>query len=307
MPKKKKKVESLDSTMMLIQIDKFCTDFDKSMKKSIRADLKKAGIALAAVGTVVVGSIIFKNPLITSIGMGAFALGAIVKNTKDLIKMDKEITREIKKQDSHIVELNDGEDKTPEQVLDKDIITKRGEDFYSPALQAVIERDKNYKESEDAKKYREALEKQQGKTEKTESKIRLVENNNLSKEDAIEQLVYEIDTYLKAYNLPPMKIRNEEWDIFFEICFEFFKAHNMELQFYSYTSEICKYALSNVLLNGREDLTITDFINGVDFLRFTDIPKKTVEGLKNNLNSKLYKRNVINLMNYIDSDGRKGR
>ena len=67
MPKKKKKVESLDLTMMLIQVDKFCTDFDKSMKKSIRADLKRAGIALAAVGSFVVGSIVFKNPLITSI------------------------------------------------------------------------------------------------------------------------------------------------------------------------------------------------------------------------------------------------
>ena len=48
-------------------------------------------------------------------------------------------------------------------------------------------------------------------------------NPILDKNETMMQIVREIEIYEYAYKLPPLEIKNEEWDVFFDITYDFFE------------------------------------------------------------------------------------
>jgi len=300
--KDENKIESLDSSIVLVQLDEFMDDFDKSMHKSIKHDLITAAIAITPIVVGVVGYVVFKSPIVLTVGCCMTASAAIVKNVRDMIKDSKELEKELKKPNYNNNDI-DEDNMTPEQVLDRGIVRKKGEDFYTPEMKYVIEYDKNHVESESERKYREAVEKQQAEIN---NRIRLVTKESkkpLSKDDVIKQIVHEIDVYYIAYKLPDMNISNAQWDIYFDACYAFLEKLGKKDEFYRIMSTVCSCTLASVLVHNRKQITIDDFIKGLNYLKIYGIKEKESKVFQNVLKSQMSSSKVTSLTDYINKNG----
>lgn len=299
--KDENKIESLDSSIVLVQLDEFMNDFDKSMKKSIKHDLIRAGMVITPIVLGAIGFAVFKSPFLLSIGCCMTASAAIVKNVRDMIKDSKKLERELKNP-NYIDEINE-DDMTPEQVLDRGIGEKRAKDFYTPEMEYAIEYNKNHVESESERKYREAVQKQQAEIN---NRIRLVTKDSkkpLSKDDVIKQIVYEIDTYYTAYKLPQMNITNSQWDAFFDSCYAFLEKRDKQGEYHRIMSTICRCTLASVLVHNRKQVTIEDFIKGLNYLKIYGIKEKEVQVFQNILRSQMPSSKVTSISEYINKNG----
>ena len=300
--KDENKIESLDSSIVLVQLDEFMDDFDKSMHKSIKHDLITAAIVVTPILVGVVGYVVFKTPIVLTVGCCMTASAAIVKNVRDMIKDSKNLEKELKKPNYNNDDI-DEDNMTPEQVLDRGIVRKKGEDFYTPEMKYVIEYDKNHVESESERKYREAVEKQQAEIN---NRIRLVTKENkkpLSKDDVIKQIVHEIDVYYMAYKLPDMNISNTQWDIYFDTCYAFLEKRGKTDEFFRIMSTVCSCTLASVLVHNRKQVTIDDFIKGLDYLKIYGIKEKESKVFQNVLKSQMPSSKVTSLTDYINKNG----
>ena len=302
--KDENKIESLDSSIVLVQLDEFMDDFDTSMHKSIKHDLITAAIAVTPILVGVVGYVVFKSPIVLTVGCCMTASAAIVKNVRDMIKDSKELEKELEKPNYNNDDI-DEDNMTPEQVLDRGIVRKKGEDFYTPEMKYVIEYGKNHVESESERKYREAVEKQQAEIN---NRIRLVTKENkkpLSKDDVIKQIVHEIDVYYMAYKLPDMNISNTQWDIYFDTCYAFLEKRGKTDEFFRIMSTVCSCTLASVLVHNRKQITIDDFIKGLDYLKIYGIKEKESKVFQNVLKSQMPSSKVTSLTDYINKNGQR--
>lgn len=117
----------------------------------------------------------------------------------------------------------------------------------------------NY-ESEDDKKYKAALEKQNKNKPKKEEEV------SYTKDDEINLLVEGIEDYFYCYKLPPLRVRDYEWDAFFDTIYREFKIRGIKGKFYHATSEVIRYTLANILVDQKGEVRIGDFINNLEYL-----------------------------------------
>lgn len=114
--------------------------------------------------------------------------------------------------------------------------------------------------SEDERKYNEALEKQQ------KDKIREEKEVDYTKEDEINLLVEAIEDYFYCYKLPPLKIRNYEWDAFFDILYREFEIRGIKDEYFHAVSEVIRYTLANILVNNADSIQMQDFVYNLCYL-----------------------------------------
>lgn len=96
--------------------------------------------------------------------------------------------------------------------------------------------------------------------------LEVIDNSYLEKEDAILQVVREIETYTLAYQLPPLKLSDESWDKLFDILYGIFVAKGCENDYYDRLSFFVRYVFSKVLLDGEKEITVDTFIENIDIL-----------------------------------------
>lgn len=96
--------------------------------------------------------------------------------------------------------------------------------------------------------------------------LEVIDNSYLKKEEAISQVVKEIETYTLIYQLPPLKLSDESWDKFFDILYGIFVAKGIEDEYYENLSFFIRYVFSKVLLEDAEEITIDVFIDNIDIL-----------------------------------------
>lgn len=123
--------------------------------------------------------------------------------------------------------------------------TREGSDFYSPQYVKILSE----------KKEKEA-----------KVNLELIDNSYLEKEAAIYQVVREIEAYTLAYQLPPLKLSDANWDKLFDILYGIYAAKGMESQYYDCLSFLIRYVFSKVLLDGEKIITIDTFIENIDIL-----------------------------------------
>ena len=114
--KDENKIEPLDSSIVLVQLDEFMDNFDKSMHKSIKHDLITAAIVVIPILVGVVGYVVFKSSIVLTVGCCMTASAAIVKNVRDMIKDSKNLEKELKKPNYNNDDI-DEDNMTPEEVL----------------------------------------------------------------------------------------------------------------------------------------------------------------------------------------------
>lgn len=151
-----------------------------------------------------------------------------------------------------------------EQLPYRDI---KGEDYYayeeyrySKALNKAM--------SEENRKYQEAVEKQ-NKNKKEDLPI------YYSKEDEINMMAEMIEDYFRAYKLPPLKVKNYEWDAFFDVLYNEFKVRGLRKNYFYVVSEVIRYSLAGALVRETEYITMADFMDSLNYLCGT----KTNEGI----------------------------
>lgn len=296
--KKEKAIKTLDNEVQLVQMEKFMNDFDFAMKKDIKSSLKKIALAIGPVIISLIGFLIFKNPLIITIGAGLTGVGGITILTKDFIKDIKEIDPK-NKTFKNISSIN--EEKNVEQILQEGIGKSKGEDFYTERYKSQLKKEKPV-EKEQEKKYRQALEKQQNQNNL--SKFRVVNGNNnafLNKDETMIQIVKEIDAYVAAYNIPPIDISNNQWDLYFDNAYQLFVEKGIERKFYDLMSQIGRLTFSKSLLNKEKKIDIYDFIENLHYLENKDITEKDILNLQKEILNNFPQSNIINFNDYNNS------
>ena len=298
-----KKIKPLDSEIRLIQMEKFINDFDKSMNKSIKNSIKNLLYFLLPILIGIVGVIIFPSPitlvLCTSIGVITITISQIVENKKIFNKQNKNANKSNKL-------LYVEEEKDIEQVLEEGIGNKKGKDFYTENIKRVI----NGADIGEKSKYEEALEKQKlkGKTFKI---LETEENIFLNKEETMIQLVRELDFYCGVYNIPQLKISNDDWEKFFDILYEGFIEKQIEDKFYESMSLICRFTLAKALINNLKNITIKDFIDNLYYLEKqystngVVFSKKEILIFQKKIISSIYQPKIINFQDLKNCKVRK--
>lgn len=302
---KKKEIKTLDSEIQLVQMDKFVNDFDNAMKKNLRKGLKKVALGIGSLTLSLIG-FFFKNPTMIIIGLSIAGISGIVTLTKDFINDLKSISLNNHKTNSNIINTEQEEDVN--KILHEGIGKAKGEDFYSEKYKSAIKKEETYVETEEQKKYREALEKQQRQRNKNYPNLKIVENdeNYLDKEETMVQVVREIDAYTIAYNLPPLEISNSQWDLFFDTTYNFFEKKGIGKDFYNSMSQVGRFVFAKALLNKQNNISIYDFVNNLYYLENQEIEKQEIEILQQDILSKLPSAKITNI-NFSDYSTEKRR
>lgn len=295
---KEKEIKGLNTEIQLVQMEKFINEFDNAIKTNLRSRLKKLAIIMSPLILSLVGFLFFKNPLLLIIGTSITGVGGIVTVTSDFVKELKSINS-----DNDYNKSNTEKEIDVDQLLEDGIGKLKGEDFYSEQYKSTIAFD----ETEEARKYREALEKQQ-KILKNNPNIKIIDNDThfLNKDETMVQVVKEIDAYTFAYNLPPLEISNIQWDLFFDTTYNFFEKNGIEKEFYDAMSQVGRFVFAKVLLNKKSDINIYDFIENLCCLDNEGVEKTEITSLQQEILSKLQlTKNVIYFSNNKSENGRK--
>ena len=302
----KKEIKTLDSEIQLVQMEKFINDYDNAMKKDLRSGLKKVVLVLGPLTLSLIGFLIFKNPTILIVGTSITGIGGIVTLSKDFIKDIKSLNVNNYKSNSNIIDFE--QEKDVDEILQEGIGKAKGEDFYSEKYKSAIKKEETYVETEEEKKYREALEKQQRQRNKNYPNLKIVGNDEeyLDKDETMVQVVGEIDAYTVAYNLPPLEISNSQWELFFDTTYSFFEKKGIHKQFYDSMSQIGRFVFTKTLLNKKNNISIYDFVKNLYYLENQEIEKKEIVVLQQDILSKLPSAKIINI-NFSDHTTEKRR
>ena len=300
--KKEKEIKTLDKEIQLVQIEKFINDFDSAMKKDLKSRFKKLALGVGPLTISLIGFLIFKNPLIITIGAGLTGVSGITILIKDFIKDIKEMTPKNKSSQNI---FNITEEKDVDQILQEGIGKSEGKDFYTERYKNQLKKIEGYVETDQEKKYREALERQQMKD--NSSKIKLVTNSEepLNKDETMIQIVKEIDAYAIAYNVPPIEIPNQQWDMYFDSVYELFMKKGIESKFYELMSQVGRFTFSKSLLNKERTINIYNFIDNLHYLECEEIEEKEILSLQKEILDKLPTAKIIDFSSYVNSSKRK--
>lgn len=298
---KAKEIKNLNPEMQLIQMEKFTNDFDKAVKKELKKDIKNLVIILISVFALIVGYFIFNSTLLLILGVGIMSSASIIKLTKDFINNIKNINGH--QYNGALSEDNPEEEKSVEQILEEGIGKKEDKDFYTQQYKAIVER----VETENERKYREALEKQLIKRkENSNPKLKSV-GGFLDKDETMIQIATEIDIYCKAYNIPSIIITDNEWKDFINILYKTFLEKGLESNFYKAISELVRFTFAKVLINKSNEIGLSDFIENLYYLRNSQFETKELSILQKEIKSKIQSKKFIDFTDFVNEKTTKIR
>ena len=299
MPKDEKNgVKSLDFEIQMVKVLKFADKFDRAMKKNIKNDLKKAAILFGPLVILAAGGFSFNIPILFAVGASLTGVGAISYLVADLIQDFKNVSKNTSRE-LNVVNFRQ-EDQTVDEVLKEGIEQSKDEDYYTEYYKQYSSR----VESESERNYREAVE-QQKKAMKMANIYIVDDVQGFNQEETMIQIVKEIDVYCTVYNIPPLNISNNEWEVFFDILYKRFCEKGIENQFYDIISEIVRITFASSLVNKTNFVSIQDIINDLSFLEILAkvnerrvFEKKEISAIQQTIRSNFNASNVINFTDY---------
>lgn len=281
---KNPKIESLDSTIWLVQLDRFTNKFDTEMNKEnqkIKKWLKIGGIPLIiSIGV----SIITLSYIPVIIGTTYFGAISIVKMIKDDIEEEKRIKQKYSIENNILFKQ---ESQTPDfDFLYEPIITVKAEDFHSDYIKERL--------SEVAKKQRFTVVDSKGNViGGVEEQEQEEEYLTLNKEETMIQVSDEYRVYKKVYNLPELTITNKEWDILFDTVFHKLEETCTEDKFYDYMSFLLRYVIAYALVNKKQEINYLSFINQLNRLEIIGMKKEDIRDIEKKIRATLPKTKII--------------
>ena len=289
--KEEKEIKTLKSEIKLIQIEKFVNDFDNTMNKELKSRFKTVILVTGPLILSLIGFLILKNPTLLVIGTSITGVGGIINISKEFIKELKSLSSNSPKTNSNIIKIK--QDTDVDKILEDGIGKEKDEDFYSQEFKSALKEEKKYKET---------LEIQQNNP-----KLKILNNKSdyLNKDKAIRQILEEIDTYRVIYNLPSLKISNSQWDIFFDIMYNFFENKGLQQDFYQSISQIVRLTFAKSLLNKKNEIGLPDLSENLYYLENKLIKKAEIVSLQQDILSNLPPIKVINFLDTMPEKSRK--
>lgn len=278
MGKKNIEKSSLDYEIDLANLERYVIDPQREAKEDLKTGVLKAVIVCLPL---LIGFGVF---LLTDwavlLLIGTFITGgtAITKTVVDMIKDAKEAKR-LANFNPKVTDIN--KELEPEELNLENVRIYRPEDFYTSEYRLQVEKEKYHSSKKENKKLEE--------TRLTP----VEEEKNLDKDEVKEEIVNSVNMYYKAYCLPPLRIKDNEWDIFFDLTYNIFIKNHVEDEFYERIYDLVKRTLARSLVYENHEVTIKDFVDNLRFLEGIDFSEKEIEDLKTKLNEALPGAKVI--------------
>lgn len=230
------KIKNLDIEISKAQIENFINNPESVMTETEIKEGKKSTIKKVLVITAILLlsgiMVIFPNPITLTVFLTSFLGTGLALNIKDSNKTIERIKN------------------PPEAIIFERILTKTSKDF---------------EKNKSPEKTKEVF----STPTITTTKSYLTENNfnYLTKEETLTKINEEINMYYMNYTLPPLNIKQEELNSYFDIVYTFFQKNKIESNFYIAMSELNRFILSKSLVNKTPEITITDFIENTYYLQ----------------------------------------
>lgn len=313
-----KKTKNLDFEIHKAQLD----NFDRAMKKSIKSDIIRACLTITPVIVTVIAYTITKSPIALSVGCVVTSVTVIATKLTQDMKINKKknknrssihVLGDETSGSSNELDRTNERDITPSYVRFEDYVNldKGTEEYYTDELKDAILYNEEYEKNmpEDERKYNEAA-KLQAEQRKNNSRITLANQDDyLQKDDAIKQLVSDIDVYLKTLEHPPLRISDYEWDGFYDAVYTAVKNHNMVKGYYDVMTRLTRLTFADALVNKRPVINIDSYRRCVQELKDLGYDDKFVDELTNLLSSSIseHKTNckVISIADYVQNQKRR--
>lgn len=284
--REEKNIPSLGIDMQLAQMNKFVEDFDNARSKENKKTIKRLIFILGPLFIGLIGGLAFNLSTLILIGGGIALSGVIVTQVVDYLKEVKKIDSSYRPLDNQPFKPKEDE-KDVSKVLEEGIGNHRDSEFYTD-------------------RYRQAVEAYKPPVKAAPSLKIARKEAPLNKEETMEQIVREMDAYCIAYKLPPINIKNGDWDCFFDTLYGTFATKGMESKFYDTMSYVGRQAISRVLLEKSKTIGINDFIKSLNSLKFIGfLNDKEIEALKKELFANANVGKVVNLSDYVEQEAPK--
>ncbi len=171
------------------------------------------------------------------------------------------------------------------------------EQLYTENYQQYLEEKRSMSDSQ--KKYEQAARQQQ------KMLYQNVKQQPLDKQQSLSLIAYEVDAILRTYNLPPLTITNDEWDIYFDTIYDKIKSLGMEENYYKLAAELVRYIFAKAYVEKVPKMDANHFINNLCYLQVPELDKKDIEQLQKQIRIKMLNKNTIDIRSLVKQRKRK--
>ena len=220
------------------------------IQETNKKELKKG---LLAISPIIIGLILFivtKKTFPMLIGLWITSINNVALKAlefKKLKKKEKEILNNLKNRDEKQTQ--------PQKILTEDM-------FFSETLKAEIEKE----ETNIVRKYREELERRRDNLSLLKNKV----EKTPTKENQTADILDEIELLKILYNLPPINIELEEWNIYLDVIYDKLIEKGEQEHYKEITLIVCNRAISKALINNQELISINDFIESLSYFEVNE-------------------------------------
>lgn len=273
--KNNRRIVLLDRYLETNQNSNYMNNLDRAFRSESKRALKKG---LVLIGPLLMGIAAFLPGSVPLYILGGIVtiVGIIVIEITSAVERIKRESRDYFSPNVY-AELSETLD--PIQVLENENNMKKGSDFYSSLVIEQISRP----ESEDERKYREALNRQQ---------LQLNQGCELlGLNETIYYVSEELHQYSLIYNLPPIEIDQTVWDSLFSSVFEVFSSKGDISQYYDYMADLSRNVCAKALINNSESINIQSFLK--DLKPFSGVNNLDIEEIRENVIRVIKTKNKI--------------
>lgn len=263
--KQNKRIRSLQDLIFIIQLQDIANQAENEIKKNNKKQFKYILPALAILGVGGLISMFTLNPLFFWCGIVSFGALSVYKSIRNDIDFLNNIFNQKK-----IIKLypnSETKSSTKPSYNEKKINLKNENEFYTETYRQIL------------------LEDPPEENQVTNNQNAM--NYLLSKEETKERILYELDVYSYAYNLPPIYISPKEWNMLFDIMYKELSLIPINSDFYSMMDYLLQYVLSSALIHNFNYISIINFISEVKCLVAFKIPERDLLNITRKLTKSL--------------------
>lgn len=273
---KNPRIQSLNETLMIVQLDKYIYKFETEMDKEKKKTTKWLKIGFIPFGISAGLSLVTISPIPLIVGTAYLGTVTIVKMIKD----DQEFEEKIKRKYNPNPKVTQLSSETPDfDFLNEPIMTKTEEDYHSDYFKEKL--------SEAARITKLTLVDEKGNVislNKQDQEEYVEEPGFLNKEETMIQVSTEYKTYKIAYNLPELSITNKEWDILFDTIYHKLEENAQVERFYNYMSFLQRYVIAYSLIHNKKKISFYSYIDQIHRLEHIGLTKEEIKDIIAKLN-----------------------
>lgn len=284
---KNPRIQALNETLMIVQLDKFIDKFETEMAKENKKTTKWLKIGFIPFGISVGLSLVTINPVPLIVGTAYLGTITIVKMIKD----DQEVEERIKRKYNPNPKVTQLSSETPDfDFLNEPIMTKTEEDYHSDYFKQKL--------AEAARITKLTLVDEKGNvisSNKNNQEEYVEEPGFLNKEETMIQVSTEYKTYKIAYNLRELSITNKEWDILFDTIYHKLEEKDQVENFYNYMSFLQRYVIAYSLIHNKKEISFQSYIDQIHRLEHIGLTKEEIKDIITKLSQNKKSARILKL------------